>query len=165
MKVSVIKARVSFIISSNLIVSPYMKKRLSVLVLIAMVVLPGTGTGQTSNSKQMMSPQFKEHARRAFHALDALDSDDAHIQTHHAHQLVNGLLDYAKTQTDQEVHNILFTWLAEIELARSAEPSAYRQWMKAEVDCQIEAEFFFGGLTEDGKKNAAQKIANGICFC
>jgi len=36
--------------------------------------------------------------------------------------------------------------------------------MRAEVDCQIEAELFFGGLTEDGKKEAAQKVADKVCF-
>jgi hypothetical protein len=111
-----------------------------------------------------MSPQFREQARRAFHAIDTLDPDARHLQTQHAHQLVNGLLDQIKTPLDKEVQYILFTWLAEIELSKSAEPAAWRQWMKAEVDCQTEAEYFFGGLTEDGKKRAAQKIADQTCF-
>jgi hypothetical protein len=111
------------------------------------VVLCGISTGQTSNSNQM-SPPFKEHARHAFHVLESLDADDPHVQTHYAHQLVNGLLDYVETSLDKEVQNILFTWLAEIELAKSAEPSTYRQWMKAEVDCKTQAAFYFGGQTD-----------------
>jgi hypothetical protein len=100
-------------------------------VLMSALLVPAS-TGQTSNSKQTMSPQFKEQARRAFHVLESLDADDSHVQTHHAHQVVNGLLDHVKTPLDKEVQNILFIWLAEIELAKSAEPSTYRQWMKAD---------------------------------
>lgn len=143
-----------------------MKTRLPVLASLLVwsaFLFPVTTTGQTE-SKQAMSPQFREQASRAFHTIESLDPDDRHLQTHHAHQLVNGLLDYIKTPLDKEVQNILFTWLAEIELGRNAEPAAWRQWMKAEVDCQTEAEFFFGGLTEDGKKKAAQRIADKTCF-
>lgn len=113
-----------------------------------------------------LSPQFKAQAARAFHAIQQLDQDDRTFQSQPAHRAVNGLLDKIKTPTDKYVHDILFTWLAELEEGRvqaQAHPASWRQWMKAEVECEAEAQFYFGGLTEEGKKKAAERIAQKTC--
>lgn len=34
--------------------------------------------------------------------------------------------------------------------------------MKAEVECQSEAEFYFGGLTDEAKPRVAEKIARKL---
>jgi hypothetical protein len=125
--------------------------------------LSAVSLGQTSGA---MSPQFKEQARKAFHTIEQLDPE-GDFKSHPAHLAVNGLLDKIKTPTDKEVHDILFTWLAELELektATKANPASLRRWIKAEAECQSEAMFFFGGLTEDGKKEAAQRIAQKTCI-
>lgn len=136
-------------------------------VLVAWVTLlvPAISTGQTSAGPKQggMSPQFKEQARQAFHAIERLDPDDRDFQSHRAHQLVNDLIDKIKSPLDKDVHDILFTWLAELELGRTANPATWRQWMHAEVECQTEAMFYFGGLTEEGKKAAVQKIDDRTC--
>jgi hypothetical protein len=123
--------------------------------------------GQTAESKPgAMSPQFKEQAHRAFHAIEHLDPD-GDFKSHSAHLAVNGLLDKIKTPLDKEVYDILFTWLAELELEKTvadSHPKSLRQWIKAEAECQSEAMFYFGGLTEEGKKEAAQKIAQKTCL-
>ena len=100
-----------------------------------------------------MSPQFKEQARLAFRAIQRLDPDDRAFQSQPSHRAVNGLLDKIKTPTDKYVHDILFTWLAELEQGRveaQSHPASWRQWMKAEVECQTEAEFYFGGCQSLG---------------
>src|SRR4029077_15080820 len=123
--------------------------------------------GQTPGA---MSPQFKEQARKAFRAIDRLDPDDNRaFQSHPAHLAVNALFDKIKTPTDKYVHDILYTWLAELEMSRSdvkANPASGRQWMKAEVECQTEAMFYFNfdGLTEEGQKKAAQDITQKTCL-
>ncbi|HEU0047409.1 MAG: hypothetical protein DMG96_40370 [Acidobacteria bacterium] len=125
---------------------------------------------QTSESKQaVMSLQFKEHALRAFHAIERLDPDDPdrYFQSQSAHRAVNNLFDKIKTPLDKQVDDILFTWLAEIEVGRmdtKVHPASWNRWMRAEVECQTEASFYFGGLTEEGKKEAAQKIAQQTCI-
>ena len=127
------------------------------------LLLSAVSLGQTSGT---MSPQFKEQARKAFHAIERLDPD-SNFKSQPAHQAVNGLLDKIKTPTDKEVHDILFTWLAELVLekkATEANPASLRRWIKAEAECQSEAMFYFGGLTEDGKKEAAQRIAQKTCL-
>lgn len=114
-----------------------------------------------------MSPRFREQARIAFRAIERLDPDDRAFQAQHAHRAVNGLLDNIKTPADKYVHDILFTWLAELEQGRveaESHPASWRQWMKAEVECQTEAEFYFGGLTEEGKQKAAERIAHKTCL-
>jgi hypothetical protein len=114
-----------------------------------------------------MSPQFKEQARIAFRAINRLDSDSRDFQSQPAHRAVNGLLDSIKKPTDKYVHDILFTWLAELEQGRieaQGHPASWRQWINAEIECQTEAEFYFGGLTEKGKKKAAERIAQKMCL-
>lgn len=130
------------------------------------LLVSAISTGQTAAKPKQgsMSPQFKEQARQAFHSIERLDPDDRDFHSHRAHQLVNDLIDKIKTPLDKDVHDILFTWLAELELGRAANPATWRQWMHAEVECQTEAMFYFGGLTEEGKKAAVQKIANRICI-
>jgi hypothetical protein len=62
---------------------------------------------------------------------------------------------------------LLFTWLAELELEKTvskAHPTAWRQSIRAEAECAAKAMFDFGGLTEEGKKAAAQKIAHKTCL-
>jgi hypothetical protein len=132
------------------------------------LLLSAISLGQTAESKQgAMSAQFKEQALRAFHAIQRLDPD-GNFKAHPAHLAVNGLLDKIKTPLDKEVYDILFTWLAELELelekkATEANPKSWRQWIKAEAECQSEAMFYFGGLTEEGRKETAQKIAQKKC--
>jgi len=132
------------------------------------LLLPTMSLGQMAESKQgAMSAQFKEQARRAFHAIERLDADDRDFHSQPAHRAVNNLIQTIKTPLDKQVHNILFTWLAELEVGRTeakAHPASWRRWMKAETECQSEAMFYFGGLTEEGKKQAAQKIAQKTCF-
>ena len=70
----------------------------------------------------VMSPQFKEQARRAFHAVERLDPDNFQVTA--AHRAVNDLLDTIKTPTDKEVHMLLFAWLAELELEKSQNAAA-----------------------------------------
>jgi hypothetical protein len=116
-----------------------------------------------------MSLQFEAQARRAYHEINELDPDARTLRAdaHHAHVLVNGLADKIKTPADREVHDILFTWLAELEMGKhvtSTNPSAWKDWMHAESECRSDAMFYFGGLTEDGKRLAADRIANNICL-
>jgi hypothetical protein len=130
-----------------------------ILLAIAVSVV---SLGQTLGT---MSPQFKEQARKAFRAIKRLDPD-GDFKSQPAHLAVNGLLDKINTPTDKEVHDILFTWLAELELEKMvsrSHPASWRQWIKAEAECQSEAMFYFGGLTENGKMEAAQKIAQKTC--
>jgi hypothetical protein len=123
--------------------------------------------GQTPSA---MSPQFKEKALKAFHAIDRLDPDYSRaLQSQPAHRAVNGLVEYIKAPPDKYVHDILYTWLAEIEMARretKVHPSEARRWMNAEVECQTEATFYFdfGGLTQEGQKKAAQDITQKTCL-
>jgi hypothetical protein len=128
------------------------------------LILSVASQGQPSSG---LSPQFKDKARLAFRAIERFDSDDHTFQSQPAHRAVNGLLDDIRTPTDKYVHDILFTWLAELEQGRveaQVHPASWRQWMKAEVECQTEAEFYFGGLTEEGKKKAAERIAQKVCL-
>jgi hypothetical protein len=136
------------------------------IVLISCVALTVavSSIGQTPSG---LSPQFKEQARIAFRAIKRLDPDDSAFQSQPAHREVNGLLDKVKTPADKYVHDILFTWLAELEqgwIEAQSQPASSRQWIKAEVECQMEAEFYFGGLTEEGKKKAAERIAQKTCL-
>jgi hypothetical protein len=114
-----------------------------------------------------MSPQFKEQARRAFHAIERLDpDDDRDFHSQSAHRFLIDSAQRIKTPLDKKVHDILSTWLNDIDLGRMVterNPAAWREWMQAEVECQTEAEFYFGGLTEEGKAMAAQKIAANTC--
>jgi len=115
-----------------------------------------------------MSPQFKEQARKAFRLVERIDPDRV-LQSQPAHRAVNGLFDAIKTPTDKYVHDILFTWLAEIEMGRrdiKIHPASARRWMNAQVECQTEATFYFDfdGLTEEGQKKAAQDIAQKTCL-
>ena len=130
-------------------------------------LFPTISLGQTAESKQgAMSIQFKEQARRAFHAIERLDPD-GDFQSQPAHRAVNSLIEKIKTPLDKQVQDILFTWLAELEVGRTetkANPASWRRWMRAETECQTEAMFYFGGLTEEGKKEAAQKIAQKTCL-
>lgn len=66
-----------------------------------------------------MSGQFKTQARIAFRTIEHLDPDDRVLQSQPAHRAVNGLVNIIKTPTDKYVHDILFTWLAEIEEGRA----------------------------------------------
>jgi len=66
------------------------------------LLLSTVSLGQTSGA---MSPQFKEQARKAFHAIEHLDPD-SNLKSQPAHQAVNSLLDKIKTPTDKEVENI-----------------------------------------------------------
>jgi hypothetical protein len=118
---------------------------------------------------EAMSPQFKEQASKAFRLVEHIDPDARVLQSQAAHRAVNGLFDKIKTPTDKYVHDILFTWLAEIEMGRRdirIHPASARQWMKAQVECQTEATFYFDfdGLTEDGQKKAVQDIAQKTCI-
>jgi hypothetical protein len=139
----------------------FLIRPVALFVLLAPAI--SAGQAEAAPKQEAMSPQFREQARQAFHAIERLDQDDRDFHSHHAHQLVNDLLDKIKTPLDKDVHDILFTWLAELELGRTASPAVWRQWMHAEVECQTEAMFYFGGLTEEGKKSAAQKIADTTC--
>jgi|SRR5579871_421460 hypothetical protein len=134
--------------------------------LIACLALSAISLGQKSD---VMSPQFKEQARKAFRAVERLDFDDnRYSQLQAAHRAVNGLVDTIKTPLDKNVFDILFAWLAEIERARRdtlVNPSSARSWINAEAKCQTEAMFYLdpNGLTEEGRKNAAQHVAEKAC--
>lgn len=137
------------------------------LIACLALMLSAVSLGQTPSA---MSPRFKEQARKAFRAIKRIDPDDNRsLQSQPAHRAVNGLFDEIKTPLDKYVHDILFTWLAEIELGRSdikVHPASARRWMNAEVECQTEAMFYFDfdGLTEEGQKKAAQHIAQKTCI-
>jgi hypothetical protein len=144
-------------------VIPNEMSRASIIACLILMLF-AVSLGQTPAA---MSPQFKEQARLAFRAIERLDPDERAFQSHPAHRAVNGLLDTIITPADKYVHDILFTWLAELEQGRveaESRPASWRQWMKAEVECQTEAEFYFGGLTEEGKKKAAERIAQKTCL-
>ena len=114
-----------------------------------------------------LSPQFKAQATRAFHAIQRLDPDDREFQSQPAHRAVNGLVDAIKTPTDRYVSDVLLTWLAEMEEGRveaKNHPASWRQWMKAEAECEAEAEFYFGGLIDEAKPRIAEKIAHKTCL-
>lgn len=132
-------------------------------LIVCVAILP-VSLGQTPSE---VSQRFKEQARLAFRTIKRLDPDDRAFQSQPAHRAVNGLLDNIKTPTDKYIHDVLFTWLAELEQGRieaKAQPASWRQWINAEVECQTEAEFYFGGLTEVGKKKAAERIAQKTCL-
>jgi hypothetical protein len=137
------------------------------LIAYLAVTLSAVSLGQKSDA---MSPQFKEQARKAFHAVQRLDHDENRsLQLRSAHRAVNGLVDTIKTPLDKYVRDILFTWLAEIEMARrdiQVHPTSARRWMSAEAECQIEAMFYFDfdGLTEEAQKKAAQHSAEKTCL-
>ena len=136
------------------------------LIACLAVTLSAVSLGQTPGA---MSPQFKEQARKAFHAVQRIDPDANASQLQPAHRAVNGLVDTIKTPLDKYVRDILFTWLVEIEMARrdiQVHPASARRWMNAEVECQTEAMFYFDfdGLTEEGQKKAAQHIAEKTCL-
>jgi len=137
------------------------------LIAYLAVTLSVVSLGQKSDA---MSPQFKEQARKAFRAVERLDFDDSRsLQLQAAHRAVNGLVDTIKTPLDKYVRDILFTWLAEIEMARrdiQVHPASARRWMSAEAECRTEAMFYFdfNGLTEEGQRNAAQHIAEKTCL-
>ncbi len=136
------------------------------LIACLALMLSAVSLGQTPSA--ILSPRFKEQARKAFRAIERLDPDDNRsLQSQPAHRAVNGLFDEIKTPLDKYVHDILFAWLAEIELGRDdikVHPASARRWMNAEVECQTEAMFYFGGLTEEGQKIAAQHIAQKMCL-
>lgn len=137
------------------------------LIACLALMLSAASLGQTPDA---MSPQFKEQARKAFHAVERLDPDDNRaLQSQPAHRAVNGLFEQVKTPLDKYVHDILYTWLAEIEMGRrdiKVHPASARRWMNAQVECQTEAMFYFDfdGLTEEGQKKATQDIAQKTCL-
>ena len=147
-------------------------KMFSCVTLIAFLTLgfSAVGPGQKSGTKSdAMSPQFKEQARKAFHAIQRIDPYASTLQSQSAHRAVNGLVDTIKAPLDKYVRDILFTWLAEIEMGHrdvQVHPASARRWMAAEAECQTEAMFYFdfNGLTEEGQKNAAQHVAQQTCL-
>src|SRR5438445_8366576 len=94
------------------------KQKVDVLLAGLIFLLPAISFGQTAESKRgAMSIQFKEQARRAFHAIERLDPD-GDFQSQPAHRAVNNLIAKIKTPLDRKVQDILFTWLAELEVGR-----------------------------------------------
>src|SRR6266849_8789754 len=140
--------------------------RATLLSFALTLTLSAVSLGQTPD---VMSPHFKEQARKAFREVKRIDPDANTLQSQPAHRAVNGLFDTIKTPLDRYVRDILFTWLAEIEMGRrdvKVHPASARRWMNAEVECQTEAMFYFDfdGLTEEGRKNASQHIAQKTCL-
>jgi hypothetical protein len=137
------------------------------LVAYFAVAFSAVSLGQKSD---VMSPHFKEQARKAYRTVEQLDPDENRAsQLQSAHRAVNGLADAIKTPIDKYVHDILFTWLAEIEIGRrdiQTHPASMRRWIAAEAECQTEAMFYldFHGLTEEGQKSAAQHVAQKTCL-
>jgi hypothetical protein len=68
---------------------------LTSLLVPSFLVLSAVSIGQKTGAKSdVMSPQFKEQARKAFRAVERLDPDENRtLQLQSAHRAVNGLVD------------------------------------------------------------------------
>jgi hypothetical protein len=124
---------------------------LTSLLVPSFLVLSAVSLGQKTGAKSdVMSPQFKEQARKAFRAVERLDPDENRtLQLQSAHRAVNGLVDAINTPLDKYVRDILFTWLGEIEMGRrdiQVHPASMRRWMTAEAECRTEAMFFLTSM-------------------